>query len=286
MTRSASGTSPCRPASTLTSTRDHRSRPASSRSRLRRCRGGAGGRRGRRPRRRPRVPTAGEADAAASEWRDVPELAVALAAGCAGAAVEPTRWLTAGSSVGLGNPEAEYGGTPPQRRRRRRAAARVAARRAVQAAPRAGAGRRHVRPPGGTPLSLVLPFGVHEQRPAARCSRPCPSTRCRRERLVVVHDDLDLELGRLRLKTGGGTGGHNGLKDVQRRLRRARLPALPHRHRPPAGSPGPRRLRAQALSAPRSARSSTSPSSAPPTPIVDLVTDGLEAAQNRLHPLS
>lgn len=34
------------------------------------------------------------------------------------------------------------------------------------------------------------------------------------ERLLVVCDNLDLELGRLRLKRGGGTAGHNGLKSV------------------------------------------------------------------------
>ncbi len=32
--------------------------------------------------------------------------------------------------------------------------------------------------------------------------------------LVVVHDDLDLALGRLRIKREGGTGGHNGLLSI------------------------------------------------------------------------
>lgn len=34
------------------------------------------------------------------------------------------------------------------------------------------------------------------------------------EDLVVVHDDLDLPVGAVRLKRGGGTGGHNGLKSL------------------------------------------------------------------------
>ena len=34
------------------------------------------------------------------------------------------------------------------------------------------------------------------------------------DRLVVVHDELDLPYGVLRLKFGGGDGGHNGLKPV------------------------------------------------------------------------
>lgn len=32
--------------------------------------------------------------------------------------------------------------------------------------------------------------------------------------LLVVHDDLDLPKGTIRLKAGGGSGGHNGLKSI------------------------------------------------------------------------
>ncbi|MDR2678271.1 MAG: aminoacyl-tRNA hydrolase [Zoogloeaceae bacterium] len=35
------------------------------------------------------------------------------------------------------------------------------------------------------------------------------------EETLVVHDDLDLPPGGIRLKQGGGNGGHNGLKDIQ-----------------------------------------------------------------------
>ncbi|MBI4804484.1 MAG: aminoacyl-tRNA hydrolase [Desulfovibrio sp.] len=34
------------------------------------------------------------------------------------------------------------------------------------------------------------------------------------EDLVVVHDELDLPLGRMRMKKGGGLAGHNGLKSI------------------------------------------------------------------------
>jgi PTH1 family peptidyl-tRNA hydrolase len=37
-------------------------------------------------------------------------------------------------------------------------------------------------------------------------------------RLVVVHDELDLPLGSLRVKFGGGDNGHNGLKSVRAAL--------------------------------------------------------------------
>lgn len=36
--------------------------------------------------------------------------------------------------------------------------------------------------------------------------------------LLVIHDDLDLEPGRLRFKRGGGSGGHNGLKSIAEML--------------------------------------------------------------------
>ena len=34
------------------------------------------------------------------------------------------------------------------------------------------------------------------------------------EQIIVIHDDLDLPLGTLKLKIGGGHGGHNGLKSI------------------------------------------------------------------------
>lgn len=36
--------------------------------------------------------------------------------------------------------------------------------------------------------------------------------------LVVVYDELDLPAGKLRLKTGGGTNGHNGIKSIDAHL--------------------------------------------------------------------
>jgi aminoacyl-tRNA hydrolase len=39
------------------------------------------------------------------------------------------------------------------------------------------------------------------------------------DHLTVVHDELDLDLGRMRLKAGGGDNGHNGLKSIRAHLR-------------------------------------------------------------------
>ena len=37
--------------------------------------------------------------------------------------------------------------------------------------------------------------------------------------IIVAHDEIDLEPGKFRMKTGGGTGGHNGLKSITAHMR-------------------------------------------------------------------
>ncbi len=38
------------------------------------------------------------------------------------------------------------------------------------------------------------------------------------DRVVVVHDEIDLPFGEVRTRTGGGLAGHNGLKSLKREL--------------------------------------------------------------------
>jgi PTH1 family peptidyl-tRNA hydrolase len=38
------------------------------------------------------------------------------------------------------------------------------------------------------------------------------------ERIVVVHDELDIDFGAVRLKLGGGDNGHNGLRSISKSL--------------------------------------------------------------------
>ncbi|MCR6493750.1 aminoacyl-tRNA hydrolase [Cellulomonas sp. P24] len=38
------------------------------------------------------------------------------------------------------------------------------------------------------------------------------------DQVVAVHDDLDIPFGEVRLKRGGGEGGHNGLRDMSKAL--------------------------------------------------------------------
>ena len=46
------------------------------------------------------------------------------------------------------------------------------------------------------------------------------------ERVLVIHDDLDIPLGTLRLRKAGGAGGHNGMKSVIQHLGTQAFPRL------------------------------------------------------------
>jgi PTH1 family peptidyl-tRNA hydrolase len=52
--------------------------------------------------------------------------------------------------------------------------------------------------------------------------------------ILIVHDELDLPVGRIKLKTGGGHGGHNGLRDITAQLGTGEF----HRLRIGIGHPG------------------------------------------------
>lgn len=57
------------------------------------------------------------------------------------------------------------------------------------------------------------------------------------ESILVAHDELDLPCGTIRLKMGGGHGGHNGLRDIVAHLGTTHFPRIRLGiGRPPAGS--------------------------------------------------
>jgi PTH1 family peptidyl-tRNA hydrolase len=71
--------------------------------------------------------------------------------------------------------------------------------------------------PGGTPVVLAKPRSYMNESggPVAGLAQyyDVPP-----ERIAVVHDELDLPYGTLRLKLGGGDNGHNGLKSMRKSL--------------------------------------------------------------------
>ena len=48
----------------------------------------------------------------------------------------------------------------------------------------------------------------------ATISKILKSTNLELNRIMIIHDDLDLNIGEVRLKIGGGHGGHNGLRSI------------------------------------------------------------------------
>ena len=38
------------------------------------------------------------------------------------------------------------------------------------------------------------------------------------ENIIVVHDELDIDFGQIRLRVGGGSAGHNGIKSVSEQI--------------------------------------------------------------------
>ena len=55
------------------------------------------------------------------------------------------------------------------------------------------------------------------------------------DHVVVVHDDLDIDFGLVRVKRGGGHGGHNGLRDISARMGQDYTRVRVGISRPPAG---------------------------------------------------
>jgi len=60
-------------------------------------------------------------------------------------------------------------------------------------------------------------------------------SRAKPSEVLVIHDDLDMPLGRLRFKTGGGAGGQRGVQDVIRAIGPAFLRLKVGIGRPPEG---------------------------------------------------
>ena len=119
--------------------------------------------------------------------------------------------------VGLGNPGDRYAGT------RHNAGAMVLAELAHRAgvtlsAHKARAAVAETRMSPGTPrLVLARPMS-YMNTSGGPVSALLKYYDLGLENLVVVHDEIDLPFGVVKLKRGGGEGGHNGLLDITKAL--------------------------------------------------------------------
>jgi PTH1 family peptidyl-tRNA hydrolase len=127
--------------------------------------------------------------------------------------VSPADWLI----VGLGNPGARYEGTPHNVGFE---VARELIRRWDLGEPKKkfnalfAEGRAGV---GGPRVAVLLPQTYMNE--AGRAAGPARgATRVDLDRVLVVHDEIDLPFGEIRPRVGGGLAGHNGLKSLKAQL--------------------------------------------------------------------
>ena len=65
----------------------------------------------------------------------------------------------------------------------------------------------------GTTIHLIKPM-TFMNRSGRSVARFIDFYKIPPEKILVVHDDLDMRTGRLKLVRGGGTGGHNGIRSI------------------------------------------------------------------------
>ncbi|GGB48096.1 peptidyl-tRNA hydrolase [Flexivirga endophytica] len=115
--------------------------------------------------------------------------------------------------VGLGNPGPKYAGN------RHNVGAMVVERMAADAgaslrAHKAGALAAQVRVAGQAAIIAIPTSYMNESGgPVAGLMR---FFKVPLEHLIVIHDELDIDFATLRLKRGGGEGGHNGLRSISK----------------------------------------------------------------------
>ncbi len=100
--------------------------------------------------------------------------------------------------------------------------------------------------------------------------------------IVVIHDDLDLDFGRIRLKLGGGEGGHNGLRSVATALGNKDFQRVRIGIGRPPGRKDPAAFVLEKFTAAENAEVPTICEQAADATEL-LIELGLEPAQNRVH---
>jgi PTH1 family peptidyl-tRNA hydrolase len=129
------------------------------------------------------------------------------------AGIVPVDWLV----VGLGNPGSEYAAT---RHNIGFEIANLLARRWQLPKPKSkfnGLLTDGRTGPGGPRVAILLPQTYMNE--AGRSIGPARGAyELPLERLLVLHDEIDLPFGEIRVRLGGGLAGHNGLKSLKQGL--------------------------------------------------------------------
>jgi peptidyl-tRNA hydrolase, PTH1 family len=125
----------------------------------------------------------------------------------------PVDWLV----VGLGNPGSRYAGTPHNVGFQ--VADALIERWGLSKPKRKFAGELSEgrTGPGGPRVAVLKPQTYMNE--AGRSVGPARgSYKLPLDRVLVIHDEIDLPFGDIRVRTGGGLAGHNGLKSLKREL--------------------------------------------------------------------
>ena len=125
----------------------------------------------------------------------------------------PVDWLV----VGLGNPGTRYAGTPHNVGFE--VADALARRWDLPAAKKRfnGLVTEGRTGPGGPRVAVLLPQTYMNE--AGRSAGPARGAfKVDLDRVLVLHDEIDLPFGEVRTRLGGGLAGHNGLKSLRREL--------------------------------------------------------------------
>jgi peptidyl-tRNA hydrolase, PTH1 family len=133
-----------------------------------------------------------------------------------------------------------------------------------------------------SPVVLAVPTTYMNEsgRPVARLVR---KQSVPVDHLVVVQDELDLEPGIVRLKVGGGTAGHNGLRSIEAALRsRDFLRLRVGVGKPPSKYEGADHVLSKFTPDERALIDAATKRGLEGIRV--LVRDGIDAAQNLLHP--
>lgn len=186
--------------------------------------------------------------------------------------------------VGLGNPGPQYEGT------RHNVGTRVAA----LLAARAGAGRFSVHKRSnsdvaqgrlaGRPVTVAVPR-TYMNLSGGPVAGLVQYFSIPPGEVIVIHDELDLDFGVVRLKRGGGEGGHNGLRSISRSLGTKDYLRVRFGVGRPPGRQDPADYVLKRFSGAENKELDLGLDLAADAAEA-LLSDGLEPAQNRFHPLS